>query len=131
MYVCRQCGHIGPANIKHWEMSEWRQDSDGSSYLHEWSGSTAYCKECNAIVKTKEGWAIEDYNEEFGARNFLLILLYPPILIGILTLVEKYTPYEWIIDSFCFGGVVSWLMLVLYLNIIAPARYAERILEEE
>ena len=76
MYVCRQCGHIGPANIKHWEMSEWRQGSDGSSYLHEWSGSTAYCKECNAIVKTKAGWAIDDYNEEFGARNFLLILLW-------------------------------------------------------
>ena len=131
MYVCRQCGHIGPANIKHWEMSEWRQDSDGSSYLHEWSGSTAYCKECNAIVKTKKGWAIDDYNEEFGARNFLLILLYIPILIGIVNLAVKYAPYEWIIDFFCFGGVVLWAMLGFYLLIIAPVRYAERILEEE
>jgi hypothetical protein len=131
MYVCRKCDHVGSARIKHWEMEEWRQDSDGSSYLHKWSGSTAYCKECNAIVKTKRGWAFDDYNEEFGGRNFLLMLLYPLILMGIYNMVDKYNPYEWVLDFLCNAGLLTWVMLVMYLNIFAPEKYADQIVEEE
>ena len=131
MYVCRQCGHIGQARIKHWEMSEWRQGHDGSSYLHEWSGSTAYCKECDAHVKTKHEWTIDDYRNKHGARNFLIILLYFGIILCIFTLITDYMPYQWLFDLLCFGSITSWVSLVAYLQIVAPEKYARQIDEED
>jgi hypothetical protein len=82
-------------------------------------------------VHTKRGWAIEDYNNEHGARNFLLILLYPLILLSIVTLINVHIPYEWMVDLLCFGGIISWVSLVVYFQIIAPGMYASRIEEEE
>ena len=126
-YICRECEKIVNPEFRYWEMSEWRENTDGSSYLHEWSGSTAYCRECKRIVKTKREWYIQDWGDEHFGTYFGWFII--SILLSISGIFFSDFGYEIFSSIVCFSGLLIFIFSTIFMEIGKRKYIRER--EEE
>ena len=126
-YICRECEKMVNPEFRYWEMSEWRENHDGTSYLHEWSGYTPYCRECKRIVKSKREWYIQDWEEEnFGTFFFWFII---SVLLSISGIFFSDFGYEIFSSIVCSSGLLIFIFSIIFMEIGKRKYIRER--EEE
>ena len=119
-YICRECEKIVNPEFRYWEMSEWRENADGSSYLHEWSGYTPYCSECKRIVKRKREWYVRDWEDENFGKFFFGFMI--SVLLSMSGIFFSDFGYEILSSIACSVGLIIFIFIFVFME-MAKRKY--------